>query len=318
MPGRSNTEQNFGWLSAHLYFEGDNPGDIYGKAADQVILKVAGPIIRQCRENEWIRRYFFIRYSQQGPHIRLRFQALPEILEQRVRPLILQQADGNEQLLSNLEWTPYEPEVERYGGPQGVRLAERFFHASSRTALELLEKIPPGERPSRLGKGLLSTLVLLYTFTASRSWCTQMADHYGTNYLRAQVPDPELQQAWMKAFEEGFDRQADKLAAYVEAAWEALESGQELTPQLDRYRERLNRIRQRFWALFKEGQLKREGAVLDDWRRAVGSIVPSYMHMMSNRLGVNIREESYLSVLIHRTLEDREERSHAKPQRAQS
>ena len=50
----------------------------------------------------------------------------------------------------------YEPEVERYGGPWGVALAEELFHRQSETALALLGKIEPGTRPQRLGKGLLA------------------------------------------------------------------------------------------------------------------------------------------------------------------
>jgi thiopeptide-type bacteriocin biosynthesis protein len=39
----------------------------------------------------------------------------------------------------------YEREVERYGGPVGMDLAERLFHADSEAALELLELIEPGD-----------------------------------------------------------------------------------------------------------------------------------------------------------------------------
>ncbi len=296
-------DQDHTWLSAHLFF--DDP--IYLATADRVIVEVVAPLARECLDRDWIRRFFFIRYSDEGPHVRLRLYGRPEVLDEQVRPRLVECAEadasaGSGSPVSRLAWVPYEPEVERYGGPHGVVLAEQLFHDSSETAIGLLRKIEPGDRPARLGKALLAMLVLLHTFLATRAPSARLADTYGRNYLRALAPDPDRQAAWLRAFEQGHDRQADKLAAYLEVAWEALEGGEELTDELAWYRQRLEAVRERFRSLVAAGGLLRGATVLQDWQESVGAIVPSYLHMMNNRLGVTVQEESYLSVLINLTL----------------
>jgi thiopeptide-type bacteriocin biosynthesis protein len=42
----------------------------------------------------------------------------------------------------------YEREVERYGGAEGIMLAERLFHADSDAVLELIERLQPGDAGS--------------------------------------------------------------------------------------------------------------------------------------------------------------------------
>ncbi|HKV11458.1 MAG TPA: thiopeptide-type bacteriocin biosynthesis protein, partial [Thermoanaerobaculia bacterium] len=196
----------------------------------------------------------------------------------------------------------YEPEVERYGGPWGLALAEELFHHQSETALALLAKIPPGTRPQRLGKGLLAMLVLLFLYRGERGAAAELARSYGTDYLKIWARDAEEQEHWLQTFEEAFDRQADRLADYVESAWEALESGGELTPELDAYRRDMEDVARRLRELFDQGRLLLDAQTATDWDDHVRWIVPSYIHMMNNRLGVTIQEESYLSVLIAGTL----------------
>ncbi len=306
------------WLSAYLFWEADDTmgvwghagsAGIYGATADRVVLEVVEPIVVECRERGWAESFFFVRYSEDGPHVRLRLlhtskeseQSLRRLVAARAQEAIAADAQG-EGLLTKFEWVPYEPEYERYGGPQGMDLSEEIFHDSSLAAIDLLRKIDRSSRSGRLGKGLLAMLVMLHAFLESRDSCAELAGQYGSNYLRALVPDPELQETWQKRFEEGFDRQSDRLAPYVEAAWEALASGQELTPELDSYKATLDLSRRRFRDLFDQGVLVYGGETLTDWRRAVGSIMPSYVHMMNNRMGISIQEESYLSVLIQHTL----------------
>ena len=289
------------WLSVHLHFD----GNLYFEVADRVILDVVAPLATGCQQQGLVKRWFFLRFSEEGSHIRLRLFGRPEILERDVEPRISEairrDAEGNARV-TRLEHVPYEPEVERYGGPHGVVLAEQLFHHSSETAVALLAKIDAGERSSRLGKAMLAMLVLLHSFESSRPRAGEIADVYGRNYLRALVPDPEQQRHWLTSFEQGFERQADRLAEYVEVAWQALATDDELTPELDLYRQRMREIAGELRTLCDRGLLSGGGETLADWPVCVRRIVPSYLHMMNNRLGVSIQEESYLSVLIHLTL----------------
>ena len=283
------------WLTAYLFFE----DHVYSEAADRVIREVVAPLARSCRPDAV--RWFFLRYGEEGSHVRLRFLAPGPVLEETIWPRVTAAAAASE-LVVRATRERYEPEVERYGGPWGLALAEELFHHQSETALALLEKIPPGTRPQRLGKGLLAMLVLLFLYRGERRAAAWLARSYGADYLRIWARNADEQEQWLRTFQEAFDRQADRLAGYVESAWEALESGGELTPELDVYRRDMDDGARRLRELFDQGRLRLDGRAAADWDECVDWIVPSYVHMMNNRLGVSVQEESYLSVLIAGTL----------------
>jgi thiopeptide-type bacteriocin biosynthesis protein len=283
------------WLTAYLFFE----GHIYSEAADRVIHEVVAPLARSCRPDAI--RWFFLRYAEEASQVRLRFFAPVPVLEETIWPRVVEAASASELVVRSTR-ERYEPEVERYGGPWGLALAEELFHRQSETALALLGKIPPGTRPQRLGKGLLAILVLLFLYRGERRAAADLARSYGADYLKIWVKDAEEQEHWLRTFQEAFDRQADRLAGYVELAWEALESGGKLTPELDAYRRDMDDVAHRLRELFDQGCLILDARLATDWDECVRWIVPSYIHMMNNRLGVSIQEESYLSVLIAGTL----------------
>ncbi|MFF7638454.1 lantibiotic dehydratase [Kitasatospora sp. NPDC008050] len=87
-----------------------------------------------------IDRWFFIRYRDPEDHLRLRFHGPADGLWRELLPPLHAavrqwQAQG---LLGRLVLDGYDPEWERYGGPEAQPAAERFFAADSRTALTLL------------------------------------------------------------------------------------------------------------------------------------------------------------------------------------
>ena len=284
------------WLTAYLFFEG-HP---YGEAADRVIREVVAPLAQECRPDAV--RWFFLRYVEETSLVRLRFCAPGPVLEETIWPRVAAAAASSELVVCATRGL-YEPEAERYGGPWGLALAEELFQRQSETALALLAKIPPGTRPQRLGKGLLAMLVLLFLYRRERREAADLARRYGTSYLKVWAGDAEEQERWRRTFQEAFDRQDDRLADYVESAWEALESGGELTPELDAYRRDMEDVARRLRELFDQGRLRLHEQSAADWDECVRWIAPSYIHMMNNRLGVSVQEESYLSVLIAGTLE---------------
>ena len=68
------TETDHGWLTVYLYFDvGDDGDGIYGEAADRVIRDVVAPLVKACRPDAV--RWFFLRYSEDGAHVRVRAPA---------------------------------------------------------------------------------------------------------------------------------------------------------------------------------------------------------------------------------------------------
>lgn len=287
------------WLSIHLFFD----GGIYRQEADRLLLQTVEPMARQCLEKGWARRWFFIRYAAGGSHLRFRLD-VEAGAEVHCQELIEGRLSAPETAVTAYEWTPYEPETERYGGEEAVRVAEGLFCKSTTVAVELLRKVPPAERSARLGKAALSMLVLLYVFMESATEAAQLIHNYGTNYLGQMVADERLARSYLQAFQQGRERQASGLGAYVEAVWGALADGDTLTEEMDRYRRDLEGTRRRLAELSSSRRLVPQfGLRGADAKTEAATIFPSYLHMMNNRLGVTVQEECYLAVVIASTLD---------------
>jgi thiopeptide-type bacteriocin biosynthesis protein len=85
-----------------------------------------------------------VRYGDPEWHLRLRLHGSSELLHTRVLPLL--QAAAARLLHTGLLWRiqldTYDREVERYGGLQGMLLAEKLFHADSELLLSIAEAFP--------------------------------------------------------------------------------------------------------------------------------------------------------------------------------
>jgi thiopeptide-type bacteriocin biosynthesis protein len=83
---------------------------------------------------------FFIRYSDPDPHIRLRFHGSADRLTSQLYPHLCEWAAGlaANGLCRKFVFDTYERELERFGGPEGMSVAEAIFAADSRAAAELV------------------------------------------------------------------------------------------------------------------------------------------------------------------------------------
>jgi thiopeptide-type bacteriocin biosynthesis protein len=307
------------WLSVYLFFN----GWIYAPECDRVVVDVVEPFVRRCQREGWIDQHFFIRYSEFGPHVRLRLHGDPETLGGTVWPALVehlrahnadvaiderpetaampQRAEGDPVIVTHAARVAYEPETERYGGPDALLISERVFEVSSDAAFALTSKMTT-ERSSRLGKGLLSMVVLIHVFCPDREQGAALAQMYSTNYLRSLVREDDGRGAWLDAFDQGFNQQSENLMEYVDAVWEAMDDGDELSDTLDAYAAGMRLHAAELRALMDAGRVQVGGENAGEWMRVSHGIAPSYVHMMNNRLGVTLQEESYLGYLITRAL----------------
>jgi thiopeptide-type bacteriocin biosynthesis protein len=120
------------WLFAKLYC---------ARAFEDDLL--IGPVAELCQQvitmgaaNDW----FFLRYADPDPHLRLRFRGQSERLMGELLPHICAWADGliTDGLCTRLCFDTYDRELERYGGIEGTMAAEAVFGADSRAVIEML------------------------------------------------------------------------------------------------------------------------------------------------------------------------------------
>ncbi|WP_316527485.1 lantibiotic dehydratase [Kitasatospora brasiliensis] len=91
-------------------------------------------------------RWFFLRYRDTEDHLRLRFHGAPHALGAELLPRLHDwaaelRAQG---VSSRLVLDTYDPELERYGGPEAIAAAERAFHADSVAVLDELQVLESG------------------------------------------------------------------------------------------------------------------------------------------------------------------------------
>jgi len=127
------------WLYAKLYT---------GTAtADGLLREVVTPVARDAMATGEADGWFFIRYGDPDWHLRVRFHGAPATLQSGVlsrlhaalEPLL---ADGR---IWRVQLDTYEREIERYGGPEGIALAERLFQVDSDAVLAILEMLEGDE-----------------------------------------------------------------------------------------------------------------------------------------------------------------------------
>lgn len=113
-------------------------------SADSLLREVIAPLADDLISSGAADRWFFLRYSDPRFHLRVRFHGDdPTILESVTQVAARALEVG---LAQDAQLGTYQREIERYGGPDGILVAERLFHADSDAVVALLGMFEPGER----------------------------------------------------------------------------------------------------------------------------------------------------------------------------
>ena len=103
---------------------------------------LSGPVRAFAREmaGEGFADWFFIRYSDPRRHIRLRFRGEPARLLADLLPRVTAWATGliASGVCQRFSIDTYDRELDRFGGPHGLAVAEDFFCADSAAVSDLL------------------------------------------------------------------------------------------------------------------------------------------------------------------------------------
>lgn len=126
------------WLYAKLY------GGV--SSADRTLREIVAPLCRHAMDGGIATRWFFLRFADPNPHLRLRLEGdqvalwtLVPALHHLAAPLM---SDG---ALWRIALDTYDREVERYGGASGISLCEDVFWRDSEATLAILGSIEGDE-----------------------------------------------------------------------------------------------------------------------------------------------------------------------------
>jgi len=299
------------WHSWHIYYYGDQ---------DALLARGVQPVIAPLLTAGVVKRFFFLRYWQGGPHVRLRVLAPADLplgppagIDEAIRGYLRREpgvAVADAEILHDMELevagrrkeepmaivpgdcvraVRYEPEYDKYGGPEGVKVAEELFHHSSEVVLDTIGHIAGSPR-RRLGMGFLMTFCALRSVGLDGPAIADFFAHYCRLWAPWAVDDRETM--WRRGLEEHratLVRQADALlagnAAPEHAArWEAA---------IDRA---WSSIRAQADTVLPYIDFIGRDAPREHREKA---LLASYIHTHNNRLGVIPGGEAYLAYLGH-------------------
>ncbi len=253
-------------------------------AADVLLVDVVGPLAAELKDEGLIDRWHFLRYADPETHVRLRLHSCdPALWSARRIQTAIEQATSDG-IVRDAQVSTYLPEIERYGGPCAIELAEAAFDADSEASVAILTMLRRSGQAASFGRWKAVALGvdrLLSDFgfdlAAKASACEQMSDTYRAEFKvtarqrraigqRYRTLRPELEQALDR-------RDHDPQPAFLEKALGYRSS--RLAPVVDRLR-----------------VLEREGQLAD----SLENIVLSLTHMHANRMLPAFQREQELIV----------------------
>lgn len=121
------------WLYAKCYVDADQE--------NRFLTDHCTSLIDFLKKNQVISDWFFIKYSDEKPHVRLRLRGKQEDITSQAIPTIHDWARHliKENIMREITLCSYERETERYGGGELIELAEGIFHADSIATIGILK-----------------------------------------------------------------------------------------------------------------------------------------------------------------------------------
>ncbi len=242
--------------------------------ADRVLCETIAPLVRRLLRSRVADRWFFIRYDDPDWHLRLRFHGSPKRLRTSVMPAVDSAvapllSDGR---VRRIQYDTYEREVERYGGPEAMLIAEQVFQIDSEAVLEILGLLEPGDAGAeeRWRLALVGSDALLEDFGFGLDAKASVLKKLRTQFAR----EFKIDNRFKAQLSERFRIERKPLEKLLERADH---DNDPLAPGLEILRRRSKRLAPfvaNLRTFAEAGQLTRPFAEL----------VPSYVHMFINRL----------------------------------
>jgi Lantibiotic biosynthesis dehydratase C-term len=317
------------WASVHVHGSGD---------LGEVLTGAVAPVMRRLVDDGSVHRWFYLRYWEGGPHLRVRAATLPDrgesvtgalrdglagwhmppstlsATEYRQIAEHLARAEGRTDYERDLlppgtvRAVPYRPEHEVYGDGATLAAAERHFVESSALALDVLATAPT--QGVRRGLALSVNLMTLadHEPDLDRLGAAFRDAADGTNWSGRVSPDV------MSRMNDSYERSRAQVGAEVDRAWR-IAGGTEVPDEKEPLARWLASIRALRLALEAAGDgftASPAGSPhawyltrLEPARRSVAGVLLRCTHLFENRIGVTTPDEIHIGYLVARALAER-------------
>jgi thiopeptide-type bacteriocin biosynthesis protein len=245
------------------------------------------------------------------------------------KPSQRKESEQIKQLPENLQWfpnnsvqfIPYEPEVERYGGSTAILVAEKQFEISSNAVLAVIEESKQWDYDRALGAAIQLHLGFAFSLgmdlkEAAAFYSRISALWFSRAYIYEKNITPEelkkRRDTTTRAFEDNFSKQKSVLVPYFNTLWKAFTGNVEFEQEwLNQWLTDMAAIRKRLKDMQTRGELvfpSRSNLQplkdIPESRQQLWGILESYVHMTNNRLGILNRDEAFLGYLIKESLKE--------------
>ena len=287
MAANSDTRHPHDWLSVHIY---------YAEPWEALLVNGVKPFVESLLEKKQITQFFFVRYHEKGPHIRLRLKGTANTVDQTVKDLLIRhfekyffdhpstEGPASTHFPNNsLQFIEYEPEYERYGGEKGIAISEKQFFISSIFAIRIMHQNRDWDYHQAIGFALMLNLVLSISTGIRVEDISHFFDYLCTNRIIATLTDQtslteqELNTGLQKltaALDASFQDQKPAIFPILKKNWEPFHANEKFVDET-----------YTIWlALMKEIVADLSACSIEAHLK--WSIYDSYAHMTNNRLGI--------------------------------
>jgi thiopeptide-type bacteriocin biosynthesis protein len=238
------------------------------KSADEILLNAIAPLVATLEKNEVISKWFFIRYNDPDPHLRIRFLTGPEHAREVIAGMYTAVSEYVENdVIWKVQQDTYDRELERYGSTC-IEEAESIFCCDSDAVLQTLVHL----------KGNIDGNARWLT-------CLRSIDAYFDLFGISIEKRHALIRQWQSDFEREFN--ADKVIRT------------QINDKFRKYRPAIEEIMELHSNIIINRNSRLEGCVRDMYRKGgedfIAGTLASYVHMHINRtFSANQRMHEYV------------------------
>lgn len=317
--------QGTDWVCAHIFYDTDQ---------DVLLTGCVRPLVAELTAEGLLGQYFFLRYWEGGPHVRLRLlparttdrDAIERLAAERIREFLartpaadvvdrsrftqvaaglagLEGRSGHDDVVrpnNSVEFLPYEREHTDYGHGAAIAAVERHFLESSELALTVVAARATVEQ-----RALLAFDLIVGVFALCDEVRDQWARHGGPPLPFGSGPEAT-------DVEPRYLAQRDKLRARARLTWRMADEPDTGRPDQRAYwLASVRRLRETLHALEETGGFASEWAdsplaeplgLSATQHPATSLVLLRCAHLVNNRLGLTLWQENQLRFLVGRVL----------------
>ncbi|MFE0424685.1 thiopeptide-type bacteriocin biosynthesis protein [Streptomyces sp. NPDC058953] len=266
------------WFQAYVQFRD-------WQTAEQSVIAHLWPVLQRAEADGTIAAWWFIR---KFPCWRIRVRAGPSGIPGGVKTLTAQAFDTMVTANAADHWweSIYEPETYAFGGPTGIDIAHRLFHADSRELLASISRLP-GQAEPPLGRKELSILLLSTLMRgAGQEWAEQ-----GDIWHRVETSRPLPPNTPSERLHAMRPALLSLLTLDVGASSKLLETGGPLADQASW-----------FEAFYSAGKQLEEAALANQLGRGTRHVVQRHILFHWNRMGLSAPQQSIVAQVARGTI----------------